>query len=91
MGRAQSDNTGPARAHIRADFALESLHAYLKQVVSVHHVMFEKLLFQHHTVRPELARLFEDVGRSYLDIARDIERHYDARGSRLNNILKPES
>jgi hypothetical protein len=53
--------------------------------------MFEKLLFQQHTVRPELAQLFEDVGQSYLDIARDIERRYGAPGSRLNNILKPES
>lgn len=73
------------------DFALQSLQAHLKQVVVLHHAMFEKLLFQERGVPPELAQVFDDAGRTYLQIAREIERHYAPSGLRLNNILKPES
>jgi hypothetical protein len=43
------------------------------QVVSIHRVMFEKLLFEEDSaVGPELAELFEDAGKTYLQIAERI-------------------
>ena len=51
--------------------------AHLKEVVSIHRVMFEKLLFEEDSaVGPELAELFQDVGETYLKISESIsERH----------------
>ena len=46
---------------------------YLKQVVVIHQAMFERLLFaEDATVNPDLADLFHDVGRTYLQIAERI-------------------
>jgi hypothetical protein len=47
--------------------------SHLKQVVSIHRVMFEKLLFEEDSdVSPELAELFEDAGKTYLKISEQI-------------------
>ena len=47
--------------------------SHLKEVVSIHRVMFEKLLFEENSdVGPELAELFEDAGKTYLQIAERI-------------------
>jgi hypothetical protein len=52
----------------------------LKQVVSIHRVMFEKLLFEESSAAgPELAELFEDVGKTYLQIAERISERCHAR------------
>ena len=41
--------------------------SYLKQVVSIHQAMFDKLLFEEEKeVGADLAELFEDVGKTYL-------------------------
>jgi hypothetical protein len=69
----------------------DPFHLYLKQVVTLHRAMFEKLLFQEPAVAPELASLFAETGRIYLEIAADLERRYGASDRILNNILKPES
>jgi hypothetical protein len=46
---------------------------YLKQVVSIHQAMFEKLLFDEDaTVGQDLAELFQDAGKTYLRIAERI-------------------
>jgi hypothetical protein len=43
---------------------------YLKQVVSIHQAMFEKLLFDEDAaVEQDLAELFQDAGKTYLRIA----------------------
>jgi hypothetical protein len=48
----------------------------LKDVVSIHRVMFEKLLFEEDSdIGPELAELFEDAGNTYLRIAERINSH----------------
>jgi hypothetical protein len=50
--------------------------SYLKQVVSIHQAMFAKLLFEEDSaVGPELAELFQDVGRTYLQISRRINEN----------------
>jgi hypothetical protein len=50
---------------------------YLKQVVSIHQAMFARLLFDDDaTVGPELAELFEDIGRTYLQISEQINESY---------------
>jgi hypothetical protein len=46
---------------------------YMKQVVAIHQAMFEKLLFDEGaTVGLELAELFDDAGRTYLQISERI-------------------
>jgi hypothetical protein len=57
----------------KAGIAVDFFRAHLKQVVSIHRVMFERLLFDEDSdVGPELAELFEDAGKTYLQIAERI-------------------
>jgi len=50
------------------------------QVVSIHRVMFEKLLFDEDSdVGPELAELFEDAGKTYLQMASRISDRCQSR------------
>ena len=49
---------------------------HLKQVVSIHRVMFEKMLFEEDSaVGPELAELFQDVGETYLKLSERISEN----------------
>ncbi|HVY04432.1 MAG TPA: hypothetical protein VHB46_00520 [Burkholderiales bacterium] len=41
----------------------------LRRIVSIHTVMFEKLLSEEGDIPLELAELFEDVANTYLDIS----------------------
>jgi hypothetical protein len=50
---------------------------YLKQVVAIHQAMFERLLFaEDATVSLDLAELFQDAGRTYLQISERINGAY---------------
>ena len=50
---------------------------YLKQVVTIHQAMFERLLFADDaTVSLELAELFNDAGKTYLKISERINETY---------------
>jgi hypothetical protein len=64
---------GPLDNELIVDF----FRSYLKQVVTIHHAMFEKLLFQSDGVPLELAELFEDAGNVYLDISEQISRRHE--------------
>jgi len=44
----------------------------LRRIVSIHTVMFQKLLLEEEGLPLELAALFEDVGNRYLDISERI-------------------
>ena len=44
----------------------------LRRIVSIHTVMFQKLLNEDEGLSLELAALFEDVGNRYLDISEQI-------------------
>ena len=47
--------------------------AYLRQVVSIHQAMFERLLFDEDAaVGQDLAELFQDAGKTYLRISERI-------------------
>ena len=47
--------------------------SHLKQVVAIHQAMFEKLLFEEDSaVSLELAELFHDAGKTYLQISQQI-------------------
>jgi hypothetical protein len=49
---------------------------YLRQVVSIHQAMFEKLLFDEDTLADQdLAELFQDAGKTYLKIAERISEN----------------
>ena len=53
--------------------AVDFSRTYLKQVVTIHQAMFERLLFdQDAAVSLELAELFDDAGRTYLQISERI-------------------
>ena len=59
---------------------MDFFRSHLKQVVSIHRVMFEKLLFEEDSaVGPELAELFEDAGKTYLQIAARISDRCQSR------------
>ena len=45
---------------------------YMKQVVAIHQAMFDKLLVEDAAVSLELAELFHDAGRTYLQISERI-------------------
>jgi hypothetical protein len=50
---------------------------YLKQVVAIHQMMFERLLFADDaTVSIDLAELFQDAGKTYLQISERINETY---------------
>jgi hypothetical protein len=69
-GNLQRHHLGP---DIEAGTVVDFFRSHLKQVVSIHRVMFEKLLFEEDSdVGPELAELFEDTGKTYLQIAERI-------------------
>ena len=56
---------------------MEFFRSHLKDVVTIHQTMFEKLLFEEDTtVGPELAELFRDVGKTYLRISEQIGDKY---------------
>jgi hypothetical protein len=49
----------------------------MKQVVAIHQAMFEKLLFDKEAaVSLELAELFDDAARTYLQISERINETY---------------
>jgi hypothetical protein len=59
---------------------VDFFRSHLKQVVSIHRAMFEKLLFEEdQDVGPELAELFEDAGKTYLQIAARISDRCQSR------------
>lgn len=57
--------------------AVDFSRTYLKQVVTIHQAMFERLLFaEDATVSIDLAELFHDAGQTYLQIAERINETY---------------
>jgi len=61
--------SNPRNASNTVDFS----RTYLRQVVSIHQAMFEKLLFDEQAaVGQDLAELFQDAGKTYLQIAERI-------------------
>lgn len=52
---------------------MDFLRSHLREVVSIHQAMFQKLLFdQDAEVDEDLAALFGDVGKTYLRISEQI-------------------
>lgn len=46
---------------------------HLRQVVSIHQAMLQKLLFEEDSpIGPDLAELFQDIGKAYLQISERI-------------------
>ena len=55
---------------------------YMKQVVAIHQAMFEKLLFDEDAAMSlDLAELFHDAGRTYLQISERINQSCLSRQS----------
>lgn len=76
---AQRASCDPGRTKIEAGILVDFYRSHLKQVVSIHQAMFQKLLFEEDAaVGPELAELFQDVGRAYLQISQRISESRDA-------------
>ena len=52
---------------------MDFFRSHLRQMVSIHQAMFQKLLFEEDAaVGIELAELFQDVGKTYLRISESI-------------------
>ena len=52
---------------------MDFLRSHLRQVVTIHQSMFQKLLFEEEdVVGMDLAELFKDVGKTYLRISERI-------------------
>jgi hypothetical protein len=59
-----------------ASFVVDFYRLHLRQVVAIHQAMFQKLLFEEESaVGLELAELFNDVGKTYLQIAERINEN----------------
>jgi hypothetical protein len=70
----------PPSRHSNGHHIVNLFRSHLKQVVSIHRVMFEKLLFEEDSaVARELAELFEDAGKTYLKIAEHISERCESR------------
>lgn len=55
---------------------MDFYRSHLKQVVTLHQAMFQKLLFEEDTaVEMTLAELFRDVGKTYLRISDQISEN----------------
>ena len=70
---------------------VEHFRSRLKQVVTIHHAMFEKLLFEGQILPRELGGLLRDAGMTYLKFSQEIEQYQGRPGSMLNSNLNPES
>lgn len=56
---------------------MEFSRTYMKQVVAIHQAMFEKLLFDEDApVSLDLAELFQDAAKTYLQISERINETY---------------
>jgi hypothetical protein len=78
--RRLDDSRGSLAPDIRTGIVVDFFRSHLMQVVSIHRVMFERLLFEEDsTVSPELAELFEDAGKTYLKIAERISARCHSR------------
>ena len=83
----------PTDQIFEAGIVVDFFRSHLKQVVSIHRIMFERLLFKEDwDVGPELAELFEDAGKTYLQIAERIGGDvFSPSYSRLNIFRNPAS
>jgi hypothetical protein len=73
-------STTPSGSTFKTGVLVDFFRSQLKEVVSIHRVMFEKLLFEEDSdVGPELAELFADAGRTYLQISERISDRCQSR------------
>jgi hypothetical protein len=70
MRRCQRTIAGPARG---VGVVVDFYRSHLRQIVTIHNAMFQKLLFDEDAVTEmALAELFRDVGKTYLQISQQI-------------------
>lgn len=67
------------KSPVAADEIADFFRKDLREIVSTHRAMFEKLLFRNEKLPLELADLFEDVGNRYLDISDRISEMHRSR------------
>jgi hypothetical protein len=94
MDRPQADDLW-SLLQLDQNITSDLFRARLRQIVSIHTVQFEKLLFEQDTLPPALGQLFEAAGTTYLQLAKELEKHHgqpaDPSDPILNSSLKPES
>lgn len=56
---------------------------HVKEVITIHRIMFERLLFQEERPTLALAELLEDAANTYMDFAAEISRNQLARSNEI--------
>lgn len=60
---------------MRSEHAVDFLRSHLQQIVTIHQAMFDKLLFtDDDAVGRDLATLFRDIGKTYLQLSERIDQ-----------------
>ena len=73
-------SSAPDTAKFEASILVDFYRSHLRQVVTIHQAMFQKLLFEEDSAAgPELAELFQDTGKTYLQIAKRISERCHSR------------
>lgn len=68
--------TGNGRTARGAGVVVDFYRLHLREVVTIHQAMFQKLLFEEDAaIGLDLADLFQDVGKTYLQISERISSH----------------
>ena len=72
---------------LRDDAKLDDLTDFfgyhVREVVTIHRIMFERLLFQEERPTLALAELLEDAANTYMDFAAEISRNQRARSNEI--------
>ena len=77
--RSHPKPAAAASVTFKASTVVDFYRSHLKQVVAIHQAMFQKLLFEEDAaVGMDLADLFQDVGKTSLEISERINERYSS-------------
>jgi hypothetical protein len=69
--------------------SVQALRVSLMDAITLHALIFEKLLFQGRDLPLDLAELLEDVGNTYINFSESISRLHLARRSQIEHQANP--
>ena len=80
-----SEITDPSvlRDDAKLDDLTDFFGHHVKEVITIHTIMFERLLFQEERPTLALAELLEDAANTYMDFAAEISRNQLAQSNEV--------